>query len=106
MMQSKPVQPGKHTDSGNEKIYPNGARVIVMPGFSTDAEGGRFFEQIFRQMLQERQRIDAGELARRQDAFWEEYRHAQEQLNRACIQPHDGNQQTKKTMTLVEKAPW
>lgn len=91
-MQSKPTQPGRHAENAYERIYPNGARVILMPGFSTDVEGGCFLEQIFRQMLQERQRIDAGELARRQNAFWEEYRHAQEQLNRSCIQPHDGNQ--------------
>ena len=87
-----PDQPTRveREDGGVELQYPNGARVILMPGFAwaQGAEGA--LEQMLLQILRERWQAPPEELAQRQAAFRETYQQAKALLMRPARLDYSG----------------
>lgn len=87
-----PDQPTRveREDGGVELQYPNGARVILMPGFAWAQEAEGALGQMLLQILRERWQAPPEELAQRQAAFRETYQQAKALLMRPARLDYSG----------------
>ena len=87
-----PDQPTRvdREDGGVELQYPNGARVILMPGIAWAQEAEGALEQMLLQILRERWQAPPEELAQRQAAFRETYQQAKALLMRPARLDYSG----------------